>query len=153
MAAVKKKAKKASKVVNIKGKKKPVTMKKSSKKASPKASKSLGSQPVKRTPITVKEVFNKTLLLNTLSEQSGVPKKQVASLLDVLREVIVAHLSKKGPGKFKLPGVLLMKLKNKPATKARTGINPFNGEMMTFAAKPARKVIKITPLKNLKEEV
>ena len=37
-----------------------------------------------------------------------------------------------------------------PATKARKGINPFTGEQTVFKAKPARRVIKIRPLKKLK---
>ena len=41
----------------------------------------------------------------------------------------------------------------KPATKARKGINPFTGEEATFKAKPARNVVKVRPLKNLKDMV
>jgi nucleoid DNA-binding protein len=40
---------------------------------------------------------------------------------------------------------------NKPATKARKGINPFTGEETMFKAKPARNVIKVRPLKKLKD--
>ena len=39
------------------------------------------------------------------------------------------------------------------ATKARKGINPFTGEEMMFKAKPARNVVKATPLKALKDMV
>ncbi|NOY61625.1 MAG: integration host factor, partial [Gammaproteobacteria bacterium] len=41
----------------------------------------------------------------------------------------------------------------KPAKKARKGINPFTGEMITFKAKPATTVVKIRPLKALKDMV
>jgi nucleoid DNA-binding protein len=41
----------------------------------------------------------------------------------------------------------------KPATKARKGINPFTKEEVMFKAKPARKVVKILPLKGLKDMV
>jgi DNA-binding protein HU-beta len=41
----------------------------------------------------------------------------------------------------------------KPATKAKTGINPFTKEPMTYKAKPARNVVKALPLKSLKEMV
>jgi nucleoid DNA-binding protein len=41
----------------------------------------------------------------------------------------------------------------KPATKERKGINPFTGQETTFAAKPARNVIKIRALKALKDMV
>jgi nucleoid DNA-binding protein len=48
-----------------------------------------------------------------------------------------------------------MKIKTirKPATKARPGVNPFTGEKTIFKAKPARTVVKVTPLKGLKEMV
>jgi len=48
-----------------------------------------------------------------------------------------------------------MKIKciRKPATKARKGINPFTKEEMMFKAKPARNVVKVQPLKALKEMV
>jgi nucleoid DNA-binding protein len=48
-----------------------------------------------------------------------------------------------------------MKIKTirKPATRARKGINPFTGEETTFKAKPARNVVKILPLKGLKDMV
>ena len=42
---------------------------------------------------------------------------------------------------------------NKPATKARKGINPFTKEETMFKAKPARNVVKIRPLKGLKDMV
>ena len=41
----------------------------------------------------------------------------------------------------------------KPATKARKGINPFTGEETVFKAKPARKAVKVLPLKGLKDMV
>ena len=57
-------------------------------------------------------------------------------------------------GLFTLPGLLkIMKVVKKPATKAREGVNPFNGEKMMFKAKPASKKVRIAALKNLKEFV
>ena len=38
----------------------------------------------------------------------------------------------------------------KPATKARKGINPFTKEPTIFKAKPARKVVRVRPLRALK---
>jgi nucleoid DNA-binding protein len=46
-----------------------------------------------------------------------------------------------------------IKVVRKPATKARKGINPFTGEATVFKAKPARNVVKVLPLKALKEMV
>ena len=46
-----------------------------------------------------------------------------------------------------------VKVIRKPATKARKGINPFTKEPTVFKAKPARNVVKILPLKGLKDMV
>jgi nucleoid DNA-binding protein len=44
-------------------------------------------------------------------------------------------------------------VQHKPATKERQGTNPFTGEPTTFKAKPARNVVKVRPLKRLKDMV
>jgi hypothetical protein len=46
-----------------------------------------------------------------------------------------------------------MSVVNKPATEARSGINPFTKEPMQFAAKPASKSVKASPLKVAKDAV
>ncbi len=120
------------------------------------ASKTLQAVPakmMKKGPLVVKEAFNHSLLVKTLAERSNLGKKEVLSVLEGLKDIMIAHLVKKGPQQFKLQGLLMMKIKDKPATKARKGINPFNGEEMIFAAKPARRTVKISALKKLKEAV
>merc|ERR1719450_471242 len=54
-------------------------------------------------------------------------------------------------GRFNFAGMMTMKLKNKPATKARQGINPFTKEPCVFKAKPASKTVKCFAMKKLKE--
>jgi hypothetical protein len=63
------------------------------------------------------------------------------------------HIKSRGIGEFKLPGLLKVKVTKKPATKARKNVpNPFRpGEFMDVSAKPARKVVKVLPLKALKD--
>jgi hypothetical protein len=46
-----------------------------------------------------------------------------------------------------------IKLVHKPAVPERRGINPFTKEETTFKAKPARNVVKVQPLKGLKDMV
>jgi hypothetical protein len=77
----------------------------------------------------------------------------VQKLLEILETVMKLHLSKKGPGQFVLPGVFKMTAVTKPATKPRTGKNPFTGEEMVFKGKPARRVVKIRILKKFKAEI
>jgi nucleoid DNA-binding protein len=44
-------------------------------------------------------------------------------------------------------------VQRKPATPEREGINPFTKEPTTFKAKPARNIVKVRPLKALKDMV
>lgn len=90
---------------------------------------------------------------NTLAELTGLKRKQVASVFDGLADIVKKDLGKKGPGLFTIPGLLKLRVKRKPATKARKGINPFTGEEMMFKAKPARNVVRATALKSLKDSV
>jgi hypothetical protein len=41
----------------------------------------------------------------------------------------------------------------KPAVSAHKGINPFTKQETMFKARPARNVVKVRPLKNLKDMV
>ena len=61
------------------------------------------------------------------------------------------HLKKRSAGVFTLPGLAKFSVTAKKATRARKGINPFTGEETTFAAKPARRMVKVRVLKGLKD--
>jgi nucleoid DNA-binding protein len=93
----------------------------------------------------------KTEILSNIATATELSRKQVASVLDSLSLQIKAAVGKKGPGIFAVPGLMKIIVVQKPATKARVGINPFTKLEQTFKARPARKVIKIRPLKSLKE--
>ena len=56
-------------------------------------------------------------------------------------------------GEFVIPGFVKMSVVNKPATEARSGINPFTKEPITIPAKPASKKVRATALKALKDLV
>lgn len=109
--------------------------------------------PAAKKPAAVTEAMSKTQLLAGIAESTGLSKKQVQGVLDELTSVIGRHISKKGVGQFTLPGLFKISVNNKPATKARKGINPFTKEEVTFKAKPARNVVKVRPLKKLKDLV
>jgi nucleoid DNA-binding protein len=95
----------------------------------------------------------KSELYSTLAEKTDLTKKQVGMVFDELGTVIKKDLSTRGPGVVNVAGLMKIKVQKKPATKARKGINPFTGEETVFKAKPARKVVKVQPLKALKEMV
>ena len=107
----------------------------------------------KKTAAAPVKVMNKSEIVSGISEQTGLTKKQVSSVFDAMSGQIKKSLGKKGPGAYMLPGLMKIMVVRKPAVKARKGINPFTKEETTFKAKPARNVIKIRPLKNLKEMV
>ena len=99
----------------------------------------------------VKDPYTKSQLHSAIAEQTGLSKKDVGTVLETLAEIIEQHVKKRGPGTFTLPGLLKVKTQRKPATKARPGVNPFTGEQTVFKAKPARTIVKIQPLKALKD--
>ncbi len=93
----------------------------------------------------------KSEILASIAEHTQLSRKQVSSVFESLSEQIKFAVGKKGPGIFAVPGLMKITVINKPATKARKGINPFTKEEVMFKAKPARKVIKVRPLKALKD--
>jgi nucleoid DNA-binding protein len=108
--------------------------------------------PVKRIP-AVKAQMTKSAVVDEITRKTELSKKQVNSVLDELSVLIERHVKKGSVGKFSLPGLMKIEVKRKPATKARKGINPFTGEPTIFKAKPTRNVVKIRPLKKLKDMV
>ncbi len=99
----------------------------------------------------------KSELFTIIGEHTELSRKQVASVFEALGNVMKVDLAKPGdnkPKEFVVPGMMKVKSIYKPATKATTKPNPFKpGEMMTVKAKPAKTVIKIRPLKALKDMV
>jgi nucleoid DNA-binding protein len=93
----------------------------------------------------------KSQIVMTLSEQTGLTRKDVTNIFSALTDVIGNDMGKRGCGLFTVPGLMKIRRVNKPATKARKGINPFTGEETVFKAKPARNVVKVRPLKALKD--
>lgn len=103
--------------------------------------------------ITIKERMTKSQILTHLAETTDLTKKQVSQVFEALTDLTHGHLKRGGVGEFVIPGLAKCTVKRKPASKARQGINPFTGEAMTFKAKPARNIVKVRPLKRLKEMV
>jgi nucleoid DNA-binding protein len=97
--------------------------------------------------------LSKSDVLNSLAQDTELSRKQVAGVLDALSALIAKNVGKKGPGVFAVPGLMKITVQHKPATKPRKGINPFTGQEMMFKAKPARNVVRIRPLKSLKDMV
>lgn len=95
---------------------------------------------------------SKSEIYANISEATGVSKKEVAAVFEALGAEISKALGKKGPGVFQIPGLCKIKLKYSPATKERTGPDPFNpGQTRVFKAKKASNKVKVLPLKGLKD--
>jgi DNA-binding protein HU-beta len=97
--------------------------------------------------------MNKSQFVASLAEKSGLDKKQAALALDAINIMVAQQLSKQGPGEVLIPGLLKLNVVEKPATPKHEGVNPFTKEPMTYKAKAARKVIKVRPLKALKDAI
>jgi nucleoid DNA-binding protein len=97
--------------------------------------------------------LSKSQFVATLAKKSGLNKKQATSALDTINAMVAQQLGKGGPGEVLIPGLLKLSVVNKPATLQHEGVNPFTKEPMTYKAKAASKVIRVRPLKALKDAV
>ena len=95
----------------------------------------------------------KSQILGGISEDTGLSRKDVASVFDCMSTMIKKDLGRNGPGSFSVPGLMKIKTKKKPAKPRRKGVNPFTQEECWFKAKPASTQVKITALKALKDMV
>ncbi len=97
--------------------------------------------------------LTKAEVLNELAQKTGLTKNQVAGVFTELGGLIRDQLNSGGPGVLSIPGLMRVKVVRKPASPERKGINPFTKQETVFKARPARNVVKITPLKSLKDMV
>ena len=93
----------------------------------------------------------KSEVVAQICKDAELSRKQVAAVFDSLANQIKQAVGKKGAGTFTVPGLMRINVIKKPAVPARKGINPFTKQEQMFKAKPARKVIKVRPLKALKD--
>ena len=127
-----------------------MAVKKSPKKTTSKAKTS--AVKTRKTP-AIQKKYTKTEILNEISENTSLSKKEVAAVLEELSVIIERHVKKRAIGEFTLPGLLKIKSVARPARPARKDVpNPFRpGEMMDIPRKPASIRVKVLPLKKLKE--
>ena len=100
-----------------------------------------------------KKRMTKSGFVGAIAKKSGLEKKQVTAALTALNDVVYKELSKGGAGEVVLPGLIKLVTVKKPAVPAREGINPFTGQPAVFKAKPASKVVKARPVKQLKDAI
>jgi len=89
--------------------------------------------------------MTKSQLMSTLAEKTGVAKKDVVKLMDVIVEV--AYSEVKTNGEFTVPGLGKLVKKHRAA---RQGRNPATGETIQI---PAKTVCKFRVAKAAKEAI
>ena len=102
---------------------------------------------------TATKARTKADLYRTLSENTDLTRRQISDVFDVLSAVMKKDLTKGGPGLVNVAGLMKISVQRKPSVPQRQGMNPFTGQMTTFKAKPARNVVRVRPLKGLKDMV
>ena len=115
------------------------------------AAKAKVAAAVKKAAPAIKEKMTKTQIISSISESTGVSRKDVNAVMDEMHSLMERSLGKRAIGEFTVPGIMKITTVKKPARKARKGINPFTGEETVFKAKPASVAVKVRPLKRLKE--
>ena len=91
--------------------------------------------------------LNKSQLIGEVAEKLAVSKADSKKYLETLMDVITEALSKGKDRKVAISGFANFEVKSR---KARMGRNPQTGQSIKI---PAKKVLKITPLKALKDSV
>merc|ERR1712014_353984 len=86
----------------------------------------------------VAAALSKSGIANAMVEGTEVKVSVAKQLLEKLAAVATKEV--KSAGKFTIPGLCMLKLKNKPATKA--GKKEVFGKVVMVKAKPASKVVK-----------
>lgn len=94
---------------------------------------------------------SKSEVLGTIAEHTELSRKQVSEVFEVMGRLIAADLKKDAVGTFNVPGMMKVVVQRKPATKATKKV--IFGEERVVPAKPARTVVKVRPLKGLKDLV
>lgn len=111
----------------------------------------------------VKEVFNRTSMLNHHAEKlmnaeiKGLElnerqaKSIVKHLLQEQEALMLGSVHPKGSGEFTIPGLMKIFTKKMPARKPREMKSPLTGEMIMTKAKPASVRVKARILRKMKQ--
>jgi nucleoid DNA-binding protein len=107
----------------------------------------------KRIPVVRDKPWTQAQLSRHLADAFEMPAREAKAILDEIATVAERHLTKGGVGVFTLPGVVRLRVAEKPATKKRMGRNPRTGEEIVIPAKRKSRVVRARPVKALKDSV
>ncbi|MGE3318622.1 MAG: HU family DNA-binding protein [Candidatus Berkiella sp.] len=123
---------------------KPAKKARASAKAAPRAAATASNK-------AISQKQSKSQIYAEIAEMTNISKNDVKGVIAAIRNMIERHVKPKGSGEIVIPdlGIKVRRI-SKKATKARMGRNPFTGEEIQIAAKPARKSVKVSAMKSLK---
>ena len=86
-----------------------------------------------------------------IAKMTGLKRIQVESVFGALSSVISTHLHDEGSGVVSIPGLVKIRRVNRKRTKEREMLSPLTGTVVQIRSKPERSVLKLLPLKPLRE--
>merc|ERR1712060_304570 len=95
------------------------------------------------------KVMTKSAMAKAIAEEHELKRSVAAKIIENLAEIGTKEVST--TGKFTFPGLVMIKTRKKPATKACT--KEIFGKMQTIKAKPAKTVVKAFAVSALKKSV
>ncbi|MDI9347543.1 MAG: HU family DNA-binding protein [Methylacidiphilales bacterium] len=99
---------------------------------------------IKAKPMSTSEVVKEIATRTELSSS------EVKKIIESLKNLMIEQLNDSAVRQFVIPGILKLKTVEKPAVPERKGINPFTKQETIFKARPAKKIVKASVLKALK---
>merc|ERR1711881_621821 len=91
----------------------------------------------------------KGAIADTIAGATGLKKAECSKALDSLTQIAMKEVKK--TGKFTIPGLVMIKTRQKPATKA--GTREMFGKTVKVTAMKARTIVKALPLSALKKSI
>merc|ERR1712151_471789 len=95
------------------------------------------------------KAMTKGAMVKAIAEEHGLKAKDCSLVFDSLAAIATKEVKKTGI--FTLPGLVRIKTRTKPATKA--GKREVFGKVVVVKAKPARKIVKAFPVAALKQSI
>merc|ERR1711982_160606 len=106
--------------------------------------------PMRSMKAATAKAMTKTAMVAALADKCQLKRKVCTKLIGSLTTIATKEVTGK-TGTFSIPGLLKLKTRMKPATKA--GKKEIFGKMMMVKAKPAKKIVKAFPLSALKKSI
>ena len=86
-----------------------------------------------------------------VAKKSGQKQALVKEVYEAM--LVICRVSLRDDRYIRLPDLVRIRVAYRPAKEKRKGINPFTGKKQWFEAKDAKNVVRVSPLKRLKDYV